>query len=364
VRQLHWVSNHATPYNDFLFRSLAASSIDLIVHFVKPILVSHPWKSEMATGFRSRFYQTRFGLDWQLLRKASSDRESLFIIGGWIDPTMIALINLLILRKRPFAIWTDTPDMRSRRSFLKTGLRAVWVRRVFAHVTWAMATGCPGVEALAQMGCPQEKLVNFPFFIDLDWFSPLTVKTEPQEPNARIRLISSGRLLNSHKGYDLALRALAAVRERRPALDLIYRIAGTGPDRSRLKALARDLGLSDQIEFCGWLEPDELPAFYRSGDLFLHPSHFDPFPNAVLEAMACGLPVVGSDAAGSVLDRVDHEQNGLIHRAGNVQDLVEKILCAVKDWDGLRRMGVAARRTAEKWPVRRGIERVKQMLNQ
>lgn len=93
-----------------------------------------------------------------------------------------------------------------------------------------------------------------------------------------------------------ALRMLALVRAQRP--DARLTIAGTGPDEAALRELARELGQAEAVHFAGRLEPDAVAALYRSADVALNPSTVDNMPNSVLEALACGVPVVSTDVGG------------------------------------------------------------------
>ena len=198
--------------------------------------------------------------------------------------------------------------------------------------------------------------------MDLEHFSPRAAAD--QTGNGNLTFLSSGRLVNSLKGYDQALTALAYARDRLAGKgrNFKYRIAGAGPDKETLSSLVSQLGLSGQVEFVGWLEPHLLPDFYRSGQVLLHPAHYDPFPNAILEAMACGLTVIGSDAAGSVVERIVHGHNGLIHRAGDGLDLAAQIADVLENPQKVAQMGEKARATAAAWPVSRGIDLVKELL--
>jgi glycosyltransferase involved in cell wall biosynthesis len=362
--KLEWVTWQPTPYNDYLFRSISADpSLDLTVHFVAPVLATHPWRSQLGTGFRSRIFKQRLGLDWHMLGMAVREKDRFFVVAGWQQTATIGLLNVLILLRRKFAIWTDTPDLAKRRPFPKSTVRSGFLRYLFRNATRVMGTGAPAVNALAQMGCPTEKLVNFPFVVDLDTFRPAPALPDKGSTGTRIVFLSSGRLSNALKGYDLAIKALALVRQR-TGLDFRYRLAGDGPDKESLQALAGASGIEDRVEFTGWLEPSQLPDFYRSGQVFLHPSHFDPFPNAVLEAMASGLVVIGSELAGSVADRVVDGENGFVHRANDVEHLAAQIGRAVGSLDRLVVTGSNARKASECWPASRAVAAIKEFVVQ
>jgi glycosyltransferase involved in cell wall biosynthesis len=359
LSKLIWICALPTHYHIFFFRTLAQDlEIDLSVHFMRISQPSHPWKSRSEQGFPARAYHRVLGIDWQLLRTAITEKNSFFVIAGWHEPTAIALINMLMALGKSFALWTDTPNIDRKRSVAKRVLRTSWLRKVFSCARFVMGTGEPALQALEKMGCPREKLVKFPFVVDLNAFAPAVKSPD----NKKMTLLSSGRLVNSHKGYDVALKALAKMEDSIGSTNYVYRVAGTGPDKESLLALVQQLGLQEKVDFAGWLEPEDLPNFYRSGEIFLHSSHFDPYPNAVLEAMASGLIVIGSNAAGSVVDRIRHGQNGLIHRDGDVDDLAEKLIYALTHTEERQLMGNAARQTAEQWPVKKSVEVVKSML--
>ena len=98
--------------------------------------------------------------------------------------------------------------------------------------------------------------------------------------------------------YDVAtgLRAFQLVRERNPAARLS--VAGTGPERARLEALAKELGLGDSVRFVGRVENDAMPSLYREADVMLNPSLADNMPISILESLASGVPIVTTDVGG------------------------------------------------------------------
>ncbi len=117
--------------------------------------------------------------------------------------------------------------------------------------------------------------------------------------DGRAVLLTLGRMhaLERAKGFDEVLDVLPALRAERP--DVAYLVVGDGTDRARLEAKARALGLAEHVVFAGRIAEDEKPDHYRLADVFVMPSRFEGFGIVYLEAMASGLPVVGSSVDGS-----------------------------------------------------------------
>lgn len=361
-RKLHWFSWQPTPYNVFLFRALANDpEVDLTVHYRERVLASHPWQSTLDQGYTFKYYKCVFGIDWNVLSLSFKENDGFFVIAGWDHPTTIVLINLLILMRRRFAIWTDTPNLNRQRNRVVALCRAQWLKWVLAHATNVMGTGQPAVEALRVIGAPSSKLVNFPFFQDLDLLKPKTA-CDLCDVSRPTRIVSSGRILNSIKGHDIALKALALATKGH-GLPFEYFIAGTGPDLDALRALASKLGIEKKVTFLGWVEPHDLFSLYHNSDILIHPSPVhDPFPNAILEGMAAGLIVLASDTCGSAVDRIKNGINGFIHRAGDFNGLAEQLQFLFKNPNKMIEIGTKARDTAELWPVERGVRIIKEIL--
>jgi phosphatidylinositol alpha-1,6-mannosyltransferase len=177
-----------------------------------------------------------------------------------------------------------------------------------------------------------------------DRFAP--AGTPPPEPV----LLTVSRLV-SRKGIDTVLCALPALLEEFPALR--YRVGGQGPDRENLEALARQLGVSEAVEFLGFIRDDELPELYRSASIFVMPAReeveapsVEGFGIVYLEASASGLPVVAASSGGAV-EAVRHGETGLLIPPDDPAQLNEALGRLLRDPELRRRMGQNGRRWVE-----------------
>jgi len=138
-----------------------------------------------------------------------------------------------------------------------------------------------------------------------------------------------------------AVRILERVNREVPSVLLMV---GEGPERSSAQALARRLGLQERVRFLGTQQSIEEIA--GTADVFLLPSELESFGLSALEAMACGVPVVGSDAGG-LPEVVKHAETGYLLPVGDVEGMAARTLEILKDEARRHEMGRAGRRRAE-----------------
>lgn len=181
-------------------------------------------------------------------------------------------------------------DFKTYHRLIGPFLRRIW------HEAGAVVANSQGLHELALQFEPR---IEIPIIPNGVRWQDYAIEAREWSPP---RLLSVGRVVYQ-KGLDLALRALADLQD----LEWEWHIAGDGPYRTTLEALIQEHGLQERVHFLGWLERPALIEWYRRANLFLFPSRHEGMPNAVLEAMAAGLPVIATRIAGSeelVLDGV------------------------------------------------------------
>jgi glycosyltransferase involved in cell wall biosynthesis len=138
-------------------------------------------------------------------------------------------------------------------------------------------------------------------------------------------VITVGRL-EEQKGIRFLLDAATTVLLQHP--DCQFLIVGDGPERASLEALASSLGIGSSIRFAG--HRGDVPGLLAASDLFVLPSLWEGMPNALLEAMAAGLPVIATAVEGS-REIIESDASGLLVPAGNSSELAAAILRVLND---------------------------------
>ena len=137
----------------------------------------------------------------------------------------------------------------------------------------------------------------------------------------------SNRNFQTLYNVPCVLRAFAAIQERVPDARLI--VIGDGPEREHVHETARALALRN-VEFVGAVRPAEMGRWYDEADVYLNASDIDNMPNSIIEAFACGLPVV-TTRAGGIPYVVEHERNGLLVDCGDDEGLARAALRLIDD---------------------------------
>jgi glycosyltransferase involved in cell wall biosynthesis len=216
-----------------------------------------------------------------------------------------------------------------------------YIRWFYGQMDDVMVSGKAYAAELVALGIECDRLRDLPRGVDLELFTPARRRPDffaKWGVRSGPVVLYAGRL-SREKNLDALFQAFRVLSARGATAHLM--LVGDGPER-------RSLALrwaSSEVAFTGYLEGEELAAAYASADLFVFPSRTDTFGNAVLEAMASGLPPIVSRDGGPA-EQVSHAKNGLIVDVGNAEALAEAMKLLL-DHDELRqRLGVAAREAA------------------
>lgn len=165
-------------------------------------------------------------------------------------------------------------------------------------------------DRLVELGCPVAKIEILRSGVDLSTFNYRGL----MKPHSPVRLVTIGRL-GPTKGHEYALNAVRKLVDEGYSIN--YRIVGNGPRRQDLVECAAELGLGDVVSFERAVSANEVAEILRESDILIAPSIVAPcgqtegIPNVIKEAMASGVPAIGTNVGG-VAELVDHGTNGFL----------------------------------------------------
>lgn len=160
------------------------------------------------------------------------------------------------------------------------------------------------IEECVHLDMPRSKLHHVP---NLTRLPVATARNALRQP---IVIGTMGRFV-AKKGIDILLHSLHALKQQN--IPFRARIGGDGELAGELQQLAQQLGIAQEVEFLGWVQ--NKPAFFESIDVFVLPSHHEPFGIVLIEAMAAGLPVITTDTEGPCEIITPHHDALLVDKA-------------------------------------------------
>ena len=187
-------------------------------------------------------------------------------------------------------------------------------------------------------GLDLNKTVVFPWGINLEQFMPSA------EKRSKAITLFCSRTWESTYGVDVLARAFVKVAATNQNVNLI--LLGGGSQGARIRQILMNGGMLDRVYFGGQVAQSDLPRWYHMADIYVSPSHVDGSSVSLMEALACGLPCLVSDIPGN-REWIVEGKNGWLFRDGDADDLAERILQAIKNRRSFKKMGEAARNTAE-----------------
>jgi len=228
-------------------------------------------------------------------------------------------------------------------------------RRLCYRYASALVVQTGSVAEWAKAIMPASRIEVIPNFVRIP---PEPRETADQRESEHPYILAVGRL-NRQKGYDVLIRAFAAAKATQAGWHLV--ILGEGPERQEIEKLAADLNIGDAVKLPGVVE--EPGQWLRKAQFFVLPSRYEGFPNALLEAMACGCAVIAADCPSGPAEIVQNEINGLLVPTEDVNALSKAILRLMQDHALRDRLAARAVRIKETFPQQSIMARWDALIN-
>jgi glycosyltransferase involved in cell wall biosynthesis len=190
------------------------------------------------------------------------------------------------------------------------------------------------------LGMPDEKIVTFPWGIDLNSFTP---GEYPPNRGDQFTILST-RGWEPIYGVDILAKAFVKAANQYQGLRLI--LLGNGSQANHLRNIFTHGGVMDRVILPGSISQADLAKYFNRANLYVSASHSDGSSVSLMEALACGRPVLVSDIPGN-REWVQPGENGWWFSDGHVDDLAKKITLAIDQPQQLNEMSIAARQVAE-----------------
>ena len=227
---------------------------------------------------------------------------------------------------------SDVPGFNKRFGLQYVFLTPI-IKKIWRNARVVVANS-EGLKELALKSSPDQKIDVIYNGIDISEFEPCF------EIHDVLKMLCVSRLIE-RKGIRFLIEAISMLNDDKIELVLV----GEGNQEKELKQLAKDLDVADRVEFKGYVDHDDIGDIYENSDVFVLPSSNEGMSNALLEAMASGLPVIVTDTGGTseLLDG-----NGVVVPMGDPNAIAQAVCELRDDPKARRRMGAKSREIAER----------------
>lgn len=283
-----------------------------------------------------------------LRRYLAAERPDV-LFATMVDANIVAALATQLVVHRPRVILRETNSHRARDDLGR--LRRLAVRWAYgqADAVVALSHGVGG-ELIADYGLDPARVLTIHNPVDTEgWRRRAQAARQAAPPWGSFGgdgpvLVGVGRLIRQ-KGFDLLLQALAKCQGAGQRARLV--VVGEGPERTKLEALAQELGITERVLTAGFVA--DPAAWYAHGDAFVLPSRWEGFGHVIVEAMACGLPVMAFDCRYGPADILGGGEGGVLVPPEDVAALAATIDRLLGSRNELARLASGASRAAEQF---------------
>ena len=337
------LTNSPTPYRFPVFESLT-EQVDLTVCFCQGYDPARVWRVKPQSErvhyetLAARTLPLPGGIEivwnpglWARLRR---DPFDVYIAGeNFTDfPSVLTLWRAARRWNKPFVLWSEAIDSSYASGNLVSNTYRHWL---YPRTDAFIAYGQRPRDYLVRRGAAPDRVVLGLQVIPSEQLPPPATDKTQLGLAGKTVVLYMGYFV-TRKGVEHLVRAFQTVAGEKDVLALV----GTGPEEAALRQMSQS---DSRIMFPGYFDGADKSSWYAAADLFVLPTLHDPWGIVVNEAMAFGLPIVTTEAAGCVPDIVKDQENGFVVPAGDENALSAALARLSKDADLRRQMGQRSR---------------------
>jgi glycosyltransferase involved in cell wall biosynthesis len=322
-----------------------------------PMLDGYQWTHipNRGSGAESFFGLHNPGL-WKLIREAKFDAILCYV--GYVRSTFWISLFAAKRSRTAFLFGTDAYTLapRSGRAWKRIVKRILWPF-LFRCADQVIVPSSATYELMRTLGLPKSRVTLTPYVVDNDWWMSESANVNRAAIRASwgalpgdMVILYCAKLQPWKRPFDLLQ---AFIEARLPKAILVF--AGEGSLRTELEAEAAAFGIRSRVRFLGFVNQSQLPAVYKSADIMVLPSEYEPFGLVVNEAMCSGCPVITSDRVGAAYDLVVHGRTGFVYPCGDIAALTRVLMDVVDNPAQLDSLREAALARMKSWSPAQNI---------
>ncbi len=224
---------------------------------------------------------------------------------------------------------------------------------LFKHVDWIVTHGPMDYERIKEI---TGKVTFIPLWVDTQNYRPVS---KVQKRHLRRELLGLGNVRVAlfvgrlHSNKDPATLFFAFKRLLEVRNDVILVVIGTGPEKKKYVELVKQLDITDKVKLLGYIRHEEIPKYYNIADVYVLTSIWEEWSNTIMEAMACGVPVIATNVGANPYLVKDGE-TGFLFPRGDFNALAEKMAYVLDHPSEVKRISARARLSVKQY-TKRGI---------
>lgn len=257
-----------------------------------------------------------------------SEKFDFIIVNGYADVLRLRTILYAKSQGIPYAIETDT-QLNIPSSFLKRNIKRALLKYVFSGNVWGFAGGSRQKVLFSHYGMKPERIRVLPMTVDVERFRQKCAQL-PGREELKAENGFAGKKVALYVGRfaeekNLPTLLQAATQLKNKGRDFALCLVGKGEQKTELEAFCQKNDLQEQVRFVDYMLFDRLVGYYKTADVLVLPSRFEPWGLVVNEALSCGLPVIASQRVGAVDDLIVPGENGEVFSWQDAEQLAAQL---------------------------------------